>query len=188
MRIVGGTHRGRILASPEGLETRPTSDRVRESVFNVLRHAKWLETRLLDGALALDVFAGTGALGLEALSQGAAEAVFIENAPAAAAACRKNIAALKEESRATLVAADALKPPPRPAGTAPRTLVFLDPPYGKGWGAAALAALAAGGWLAPGAVAVMEMAKKKPEDLSPGFDLLDERRYGVALVRFLRAP
>jgi len=187
MRIVGGLHRGRSLASPEGRSTRPTSDRARESAFNILKHAKWLDFPALEGALVLDAFAGTGALGLEALSQGAAHAVFIENDRAAARACAHNIDMLKETARALLMTGDALRPPPRPAGIAPRTLVFLDPPYGKAWGVAALSALKDNGWLAQGAVAVMEMAKKQPEAMPLGFTPCDERIYGVALIRFLRA-
>jgi 16S rRNA (guanine966-N2)-methyltransferase len=186
MRIVGGTYRGKILASPEGMSTRPTSDRARESIFNILRHAKWLESPALEDALVLDVFAGTGALGLEALSQGANHAVFIEKDRAALKACEKNITALKQAECAILMPGDALRPSPRPGGIAPRTLVFLDPPYGKGWGSAALTALTAQGWLADGALCVMEMAKKQPEDVPPGFILHDERAYGVALVRFLQ--
>jgi 16S rRNA (guanine966-N2)-methyltransferase len=187
MRIVGGAHRGRALTSPEGRSTRPTADRTRESVFNILRHAGWLDSPVLEDAAVLDAFAGTGALGLEALSQGAAHAVFIENDRAALRACTANIAALKEEARARIIPADTLRPPARPDNVAARTLVFLDPPYGKGWGNQALGALRAAGWLAPGTVAVMEMAKKQPEEIPPGFTLCDERIYGVALVRFLRA-
>jgi 16S rRNA (guanine966-N2)-methyltransferase len=185
MRIVGGSHRGRILESPEGMGTRPTSDRARESVFNVLRHAKWLPGDVLDGAMVADIFAGTGALGLEALSQGAAHAVFIEQDRKASAVCRKNITNLKEEGQSLLLAADALAPPPRPADLAPRTLVFLDPPYGKDMGAQALEALVRRDWLAPQAVCVLEMSKKQQEKMPDGFKLEDERAYGIALIRFM---
>jgi 16S rRNA (guanine966-N2)-methyltransferase len=178
MRIVGGEHRGRALAAPEGLCTRPTSDRVRESVFNVLQHAKWLDAALPEDAHVLDVFAGTGALGLEALSRGASGVVFMENDRAALGALRKNIETLGVTAK--VLACDALAPP---EGT-PCGLVFLDPPYGKGLSMRALVALADKGWLAPDAVCVMEMSKKAPEDFPAGFTLKDERRYGVALVRF----
>ncbi len=181
MRITAGTHRGRRLISPEGKTTRPTSDRVRESVFNILRHGKWHDG-VLDGAVVLDAFAGTGALGLEALSQGADYAVFMEKDRMAARTCRENIEALGESARTRLIIGDATAPP---AVAKPATLVFLDPPYGKGLAAAALKALAAQGWLAPGAVCVVEMAKKEPEETPAGFTQHDERAYGVALVRFL---
>lgn len=186
MRIVSGLHRGRPLQSPPGRQTRPTSDRARESLFNVLAHARWLDADAVAEAFVLDAFAGTGALGFEALSRGAADAVFFETDPAALAACRANAATLREGPRSAILKADALNPPPRNASLAPRTLVFLDPPYGKGWGAAALLGLSAADWLAPRALCVLEMSKKAPEDPPSGFALLDERRYGIALVRFLR--
>lgn len=185
MRIVGGEFRGRGLLSPKGLATRPTSDRVRESIFNILNHAKWLENDALEDSAVLDAFAGTGALGLEALSQGAAHAVFIEQDRQAARTCQDNIEAFGISGKALLLRHDAAAPPHRLPQLAPRNLVFLDPPYGKGLGAKALLALAEKGWLAENAVCVMEMAKKQPEDPPAGFVLHDERAYGVALVRFM---
>lgn len=185
MRIVGGQFRGKNLLSPDGMETRPTSDRAREAIFNILHHAKWRKTDLLENAAVMDVFAGTGALGLEALSQGAAHAVFVEQSAAAAKTCQANIDAMKFGDRTLLMRSDALKITSRPASLAPRSLVFLDPPYGKGWGAQALTQLAAKDWLAPGAVCLLEMAKKQPEMPPAGFAQVDERSYGVALVRFL---
>lgn len=187
MRIVAGTHRGRTLASPQGKNTRPTSDRVRESLFNILAHAKWHESSALDDALVLDAFAGTGALGLEALSRGAANAVFMEKDRAAHDICRQNINTLSESARSTTLICDALAPPPRPETIAPRSLVFLDPPYGKGWGSESLQALTAKNWLAPKATIIMEMAKKQREDIPQGFTLHDERSWGIACVLFLRA-
>jgi 16S rRNA (guanine966-N2)-methyltransferase len=184
IRITGGTHRGRLLQTPKGKNTRPTSDRARQSVFNILRHASW-HGGILEDATVLDVFAGTGALGLEALSQGASHAAFIESAPAALQACRQNIETLKEEGRTAVFAFDATHPPARPPHIAARTLVFLDPPYGGNLGAAALAALAEKGWLAENAVCVMEMSKKAPETIPPGFTLKDERAYGIAKILFL---
>lgn len=183
MRITGGIHKGRGLAAPKGKNTRPTSDRTRESVFNILRHGSWHDGAL-DDALVLDVFAGTGALGLEALSQGARHAAFIERDYAALAACRDNIGAMDETARTSLFTFDAIKPPARPLYIEPRTLVFLDPPYGKDLGAAALQALSDGDWLAAGAVGVLEMSKKAPETLPPGFVLQDTRTYGLAQVAF----
>lgn len=187
MRITGGLHRGRPLHTPEGRETRPTSDRARESIFNILRHAKW-HGGVLEEAAVLDAFAGTGALGLEALSQGAAHAVFIELDRTAAALCQSNIDLLKETPRALVLRQDACRPTPRPANIAPRTLVFLDPPYGKNMASEALKNLAAQGWLKEGAVCVMETAKKMPETLPDGFTLADERTYGIALIQFLTRP
>lgn len=185
MRIVGGEYRGKALSSPEGLKTRPTSDRARQAIFNILEHGGWCPRPLPDDARVLDVFAGTGAMGLEALSRGAASAVFIENNRAAQQACRQNIAAIKAAARATLQSFDALHPPSLSAGLVPCDLVFLDPPYGQNLGSTALEALDAQGWIAAGAVVVMEMAKKQPEPLPEHFTLADTRHYGVAEVRFL---
>jgi len=164
--------------------TRPTSDRAREAVFNILHHAKWRKTDILENARVADVFAGTGALGLEALSQGAAEAVFIEKDAAAARTCQANIDAMKLGDRARLLKTDALTLALRPATIAARNLVFLDPPYGMGWGGQALRQLAEKDWLEPGAVCLLEMAKKQQEAPPAGFGQVDERSYGVALVRF----
>jgi len=183
MRITGGLHRGRPLKAPEGLSTRPTSDRARLSIFNILLHAAFGN---LEDALILDVFAGTGAMGLEALSQGGAHAVFMEQNLAAMRACRENISTLKEESRTHLITCDALLPPPRPAQIKPRTLVFLDPPYGKNLGVAALAALDKKGWLDPDALIVLEMSKKAPEPIGEDFSVIDERTYGIARIVFLK--
>lgn len=188
MRIVGGKHRGRALQAPAGLDTRPTSDRVRESVFNILRHGKWHDG-ILEGALVMDVFAGTGALGLEALSQGAVHAVFVERDRKAIEACRQNIAAMGEEAVSLVMASDALALPSKPLNLPPRTLIFLDPPYGKNMGGEALAHLLVGGWLAAGAVCVLEMSKKAPEEKIPdAFKVTDERTYGIAQVLFLMKP
>lgn len=185
MRIVGGQFRAKNLISPSGLATRPTSDRARQAVFNILEHASWRPFSLPEDSHVLDVFAGTGALGLESLSRGASDAVFIEQAPDALKALRMNIDSLKLGPRTQVLRLDAQKPPPRPAATAPRNLVFLDPPYGLNLGLAALNAFCAQGWIADKAVCVMEMAKKQPEPLPDGFTLADTRHYGVAEVRFL---
>lgn len=184
MRITGGIHRGRPLLAPSGKNTRPTSDRARESIFNILRHGGW-HNGVLDDARVMDVFAGTGALGLEALSQGALHAVFIEREYAAVSFCKDNIKALNEGEHTAIFTFDALNPPPRPMYIEPRTLVFLDPPYGKNLGAEALQALVEKDWLAEGAVCVMEMSKKAPETVPAGFTLQDERIYGLAKVQFL---
>ncbi len=207
MRIVAGRHRGRRLEAPAGMAVRPTADRTREAMFNILTQGKlpWRapvgergaegqdapghdsERRgnPLAGARALDAFAGTGALGLEALSRGAAFVTFMENQAAALTACRNNIALLEETARSQALRCDVLRPPPAPA---PCDLVLMDPPYNQGLAAPALAALEAAGWLAPGALAVVELMAKEPLALPEGFEALDERKYGKARLVFLRAP
>ncbi len=184
MRIIGGIHRGRPLLAPKGRNTRPTSDRARESVFNILNHGSW-HHGVLEDAMVLDVFAGTGALGLEALSQGAKHAAFIEREHPAIEFCKKNINALKETERTSVMTFDATDPISRPLYLQHRNLVFLDPPYGKYLGAEALKALVQKDWLKEGAVCVMEMSRKIPEIIPAGFSLQDERIYGIAKVQFL---
>ena len=212
MRIVAGRHRGRRLEAPAGMALRPTADRTREALFNILTQGKlpWrapvggqgaeglnaegqdaegqgAERRgnPLAGARALDAFAGTGALGLEALSRGAAFVTFMENQAAALAACRNNIALLEETARSQALRCDVLRPPPAPA---PCDLVLMDPPYNQGLAAPALAALEAAGWLAPGALGVIELMAAEPFALPEGFEALDERKYGKARLVVLRAP
>lgn len=184
MRITGGIHRGRPLTAPKGKNTRPTSDRARQSIFNILRHGGW-HNGILEDATVLDVFAGTGALGLEALSQGGKHAAFIEREHPAVEFCQSNIEALKEEERTKVFTFDAVNPIPRPLYIEARSLVFLDPPYGKYLGAEALKGLVDKGWLKEGAVCVMEMSRKVPEILPAGFIPRDERIYGLAQVVFL---
>ena len=154
MRIVGGAWRGRGLVAPAGAGTRPTADRVRQAVFDRLMHAPWA-AGLVAGASVLDVFAGTGALGLEALSRGAGTAVFMERERGALAALRANIAACGAGARAMVVAGDVLRPPAgRGCG-----LVFMDPPYGLGLVGPAVAALGGSGWLEAGALVVVEVGR-----------------------------
>jgi 16S rRNA (guanine966-N2)-methyltransferase len=195
MRIVGGIHKGRRLAVPPGRDIRPTADRAREAVFNILAHGRLgagavspvVGRPVIGGAVVLDAFCGTGAMGLEALSRGAARAVFIDNEPAALAAARANIAALGEGARSRIIAADATRPLPRPRDVPPATLAFFDPPYAARAGAAALSAFAAEGWLAPGALCLLEEAARGPESTPPdGFTAIDVRRYGAARLLFLR--
>jgi len=184
VRIIAGSHRGRALTAPPGNDVRPTSDRAREALFNILAHGKFAAAGpAYAGARVLDAFAGTGAFGLEALSRGAGEVVFIENDRAALATLRANIAALGEEKHARIVSADATAPPRAPAAAA---LAFLDPPYGKGLAVPALGALAKAGWLADGALCIIEMAARERIEPPPGFASLDERRYGAARLVFLR--
>jgi 16S rRNA (guanine966-N2)-methyltransferase len=183
MRIIAGKHRGRPLIAPVGEAVRPTSDRAREALFNILAHGTLAASGpAYAGARVLDGFAGTGAFGLEALSRGATSAVFIENSRAALAALRQNIAALGETARTQIVTGDATAPP---RALAPCDLVFLDPPYREKLGGKALAALAAAGWLAPEALAIIEVAAKEPLETPPGFTVIDERRYGAARLVFL---
>jgi 16S rRNA (guanine966-N2)-methyltransferase len=184
MRIVGGRLKGRALVTPQGAATRPTSDRARESLFNVLEHAPW--SRGLDGARALDLFAGSGALGLEALSRGAAFCLFVETDAAARGAIRQNIEALALFGVTRIHRRDAIDLGHKPAGlAAPFDLVFLDPPYRMGLGEKALAKLKPGGWISDDALIVFECAAEERPEL-PAFETLDERTWGAARVLFLR--
>lgn len=184
MRIVGGTARGAALAAigrgDPAAHLRPTADRVRESLFNVLIQGRHGD--LVTGARVLDLFAGTGAMAFEALSRDAADAVLVENGRAAQALIRANLAKLRMADRARLLPVDARRLPRAPA---PVTLIFLDPPYGAGLGAPALASAASGGWIAPGACVVWEEAA--PQLPPEGFAAIDARRYGAAHVTILRA-
>jgi 16S rRNA (guanine966-N2)-methyltransferase len=184
LRVVGGIHRGRRLVVPPGDAVRPTSDRAREALFNILSHGGFAAEGLpFAGRPVLDAFAGTGALGLEALSRGASAAVFIENGREARAALRRNVRALDEEDRTHIVAGDATRPPRAAVACA---VVFLDPPYGSTLEASALPALAAAGWLAPAALVIVELAAAEGWSPLSGFALLDERVYGAARLIFLR--
>jgi 16S rRNA (guanine966-N2)-methyltransferase len=138
-------------------------------------------------ACVLDVFAGTGALGLEALSRGASEAVFVDQSADALSCCQKNIAALKMHERAATLRADGAKLPSRPVHVPPRNLVFLDPPYKAGLGAACLASLKDKGWLAAGALCVFETSSAAPEKMPDGYTAIDARDYGAARVLFFRS-
>ncbi|GBQ81307.1 N-6 adenine-specific DNA methylase [Gluconacetobacter johannae DSM 13595] len=185
MRIVAGTRRGRALAAPPGRTTRPTADRVRQALFDMLLHAPWAGTDAVVGARVLDGFAGTGALGLEALSRGAAHCTFFETDRAALAALRANVAACRAEAAATVRAIDVTRPPPAGADGA-CGLVFLDPPYGQGLPARALQALGRAGWIAPGALIVVETAADEEVPAGAG-PLLAERRHGAARLSIWRA-
>ncbi len=180
MRIIGGDWRGRRLADvgagDRAAHLRPTSDRVREAIFNLLAHGP--AGNPVPGARVLDLFAGTGALGLEALSRGAASATFVERGHAALALLRANVAALRAEAQ--ILATDATR---LGRGEA-HGLCFCDPPYGSGLGEAALTRAAAAGWLADDAAVVWEdgAALSPP----PGFDLIDRRAYGGTVVHLMR--
>ena len=189
MRIVAGAYRGRALVTPEGQGTRPTSDRAREALFNVLEHAPWSSG--VRDLRVMDLFAGSGALGLEALSRGAAFCLFVETDAAARGAIRDNIEALGAKGelfgRTRVHRRDATDLGQRPGADGPAfDLAFLDPPYAKGLGEKALAQLVGGGWLAEGALVVFERGADEAELDAPGFERLDDRRYGAARVFFLR--
>lgn len=180
MRIVAGRHKGRQLAAPVGLNTRPTSDRARQALFNILSHGP----PDLREARVLDVFAGSGALGLEALSRGAAHASFIENDRTALRALADNIAKLGVAAQAAVLAVDAVRPP---AAAAACDFIFMDPPYGSGRAQTALIVLAEKGWLQAEGLIVVEVAAAEPfESPLADWSIADERRYGAARLVFLR--
>lgn len=181
MRIVTGRHRGRRLATPTDRSIRPTSDRIREAIFDILTHR--LFAGRFDGAMVLDVFAGTGAMGFEALSRGAARASFLDSEAAAIRLIEQNARHLGETAAVLVLRREASKPGKAPV---PHDLVFADPPYRSGLAPAALAALAAERWLAPGALIVMELASDETPEPPDGFTAVDRRRYGGTTVHFWR--
>ena len=184
MRIVGGRHRGRRLYAPPGDAVRPTSDRAREALFDILSHGDFAAEGVpFAEEVVLDAFAGTGALGLEALSRGAARAVFFEQNRVALAALRRNVASLGEGDRAQILPYDATRPPRAALQCA---VAFIDPPYRSGLAVPALEAIDATGWLTPDALAVIEIRAREEFYLPAGFTRLDERIYGAARIVFLR--
>lgn len=182
MRIVAGAWRGRTLTAPQGAATRPTADRVRQALFDMLLHAHWGGREAIEGVRVLDVFAGTGAFGLEALSRGVAHATFIEHDRVALAALRANIAACRAQDRCTVLAIDALAVPPGEAAS----LVFLDPPYRHDLVPRAIARLRAAGRVAPGSLLIAETAREEPPPTSA--PLLAERAHGAARISIWREP
>ena len=186
MRIVAGRLKGRNIIAPLGQGTRPTSDRARQAVFNVLEHAVWAEP--IQGARVIDLFAGSGALGFEAISRGADFCLFVETDEDARGAIRDNIEAfgLFGATRVHRRSATDLGGRPGSAGEG-FDLAFLDPPYGKGLAEPALAGLLSGDWLASGAIVMLERGSDEPEIETPGYRRLDVRDYGAARVLFLTA-
>ena len=183
MRIVGGQFRGRAIAAPGDQSTRPTSDKVRESIFNILAHS--IPDFAIEGTRVLDLFAGTGALGLEALSRGASYCLFVEEGAEARALIRRNVEAFALTGITKIFRRDATSL--GPAGSqSPFSLVFLDPPYGKGLAEGALAAAVGGGWLIPGAIAVIEERKGASLALPSQFAEQDRRSWGDTQVLFAR--
>jgi 16S rRNA (guanine966-N2)-methyltransferase len=202
MRIVAGEWRGRRLVAPPGSTTRPTADRVRQAVFDILMHAEWAGRAAIDGAAVIDVFAGTGALGLEALSRGAASACFIESDAVALKALRANVIACRAGERAEILAVDVLKVAAiqpavmamvrqaSPGSSSPRpdpaaSLVFLDPPYGQTLVPRALTRLRDVGRIRPDALIIAEIGRDEP--WRPDQPLLAERQHGAATVLMFRA-
>ncbi len=183
MRIVAGRLRGRALASPTDQAVRPTSDRTRQAVFNILAHGA--AAVALDGVRVIDLFAGTGALGLEAISRGAAYALFVEESAEARGLIRDNVEALGLTGCTRIFRRDA-------TGLGPASqmgqfgLAFLDPPYGKGLADMALVSLQMGGWLTPNAMVVVEEREGVKVAIPPALSLQDLRIYGDTQVQFLR--
>jgi len=181
MRIVAGKFRGKQLLSPPDDSIRPTSDRARESIFNILASRMGPH---LDGVRVIDLFAGTGALGLEALSRGATNVIFVDTGADARGLIRDHIEAFGAGGVTKLLRRDATDL--GPAGTMGGIgLAFLDPPYGKGLGEKALVELREGKWLAPGAVVVLEEASEVAVELPEGFTLEDRREYGAGAMHIL---
>ena len=183
MRVVGGRLRGRAIVAPVHAGTRPTSDRVRESIFNILAHGT--HGFAIEGANVLDLFAGTGALGLEALSRGAKFCMFVDDDADARGIIRENVEAFGLTGVTKIFRRDAtdLGAASRHAGF---TLIFADPPYGHGLGERALRSAAAGGWLAPGALAVVEERRGAIAGLPDGYTRIDARSWGDTEVVFAR--
>lgn len=182
MRIVAGEFRGRALASPKSSQIRPTSDRTRESLFNILAHS---HPKLIEGARVLDLFSGTGALGIEALSRGARFCLFVEQSTEGRGLLRENIDALGLEGRTKIFRRDATDL--GPAGNiGPFDLVFADPPYGKGLGERALECAVREGWLAPGAILILEENAAAQPAFAQGIEVVDTRAFGDTVIRILR--
>lgn len=182
MRVIGGKWRGRSLTTPSGRDIRPTGDRVREAIFNIVEHGRHTKGggSPIPGAVVLDGFAGTGAMGIEALSRGATKAYFIEKERASLTVLEANLADCG--ASAVVKKADCLAPPP---ATEACGLVFLDPPYGQDLAVPALTALTDAGWIGDGALCIVEIGRKDRFDAPDGVEVLDDRRYGAARVILL---
>ena len=186
MRIVAGSLKGRAILAPEGQNTRPTSDRARQAIFNVLEHASWADG--LHEARVMDIYAGSGALGFEAISRGAAFALFVEIDDGARGVIRENMDAYGLFGRARVHRRSAIDLGERPGSVGEAfDLAFLDPPYAKGLGEQTLQRLREGQWLKPGAIVVFERGSDEPDIDTPGYERLDTRDYGAARVLFLRS-
>lgn len=185
MRIVGGEFKGRRLIAPEGRDVRPTSDRVRESVFNVLEHSSFSPG--IKDASVIDIFAGTGALGLEALSRGASAITFVEYDDRSRAAIIKNAGTLGKARAIHVLRLDATRlPPPPRAAKCPATLAFLDAPYDQEISGPTLLALQGRGWINGDTLCIVETPSKLEFDAPRGFETLDQRKYGAAMISFVK--
>lgn len=185
MRIVGGEFRGKKLVLPSDKRIRPTSDRTREALFNILGHDphfRWNDVALPAGARVLDIFAGTGALGFEALSRGADHVTFLDNHPDSLKLLRQNAQAFGAQRQVDILSRDGSSPG---LASVPYDLVLMDPPYNLGLAKVCLAALAVGNWLHPRSVVVIELAAKEVFDCPDGFENFKERKYGAARLVFL---
>jgi 16S rRNA (guanine966-N2)-methyltransferase len=185
MRVTGGRLRGRAIAAPRGRTTRPTSDRARESLFSIVRHGLGCD---FTGQTVIDLFAGSGALGFEALSRGAERALFVEKSQAALTCLRDNAESLDMAGRVVILRLDAARLAGPPDEFAPAALAFLDPPYAKGLIEPALIGLAEKGWLAAGALCIAEMGRAETFSPPTGFEQMDERERGETRLVFLRFP
>ena len=178
MHIIAGEFRSRKLLLPPATATRPTSGRARGAIFNIIQS---LGKEFIQQALVLDAFAGSGALGLEALSRGAAKATFIESNPGVIKILRQNILNLQVSPRCSVIQADASLPP---KASHPVQLVFLDPPYGQGLEMPCLSALHKLGWISPQSLIILETSKEPAP--TPEFIITDQRRYGAAVISFIK--
>ena len=184
MRIVGGSLKGRRLLAPEGRDVRPTSDRARESIFNILEHSTLAPS--LEGASVIDVFAGTGALGFEAMSRGAKPVTFLDIDDSARACILKNAGTMGQAMSVTVLRLDAtqLPPPPRIA-KCPAAFAFVDAPYGSGATGPALLSMLSRCWIGPDSLCIVETDAKLPFEPPRHFVIEDQRTYGAAMVSFL---
>jgi 16S rRNA (guanine966-N2)-methyltransferase len=184
MRIIGGIHKGRIIAAPQGMKVRPTTDRVRQSMFNVLEHGKFTGIgNPIKGATVLDAFSGTGALAIEALSRGAASATCMDIDQRSLRQIEKNAASLSETQRLQVILSDATNPP---NATSAANLIFLDPPYGFGQVEVALKALSNANWISKNAIVVAETGVKEDLSIIDGFFISDRRQYGKTAITFIQ--
>jgi 16S rRNA (guanine966-N2)-methyltransferase len=187
MRIVGGQFRGKNLEEPDDKRIRPTADRTREALFNILGHGKEYRTSggpLPIGAKVLDVFCGTGALGIEAISRGAAQVTFMDNHRQSLKLAQQNARNLDVQRQISLINRDGTLPG---SGNSAIDLVLMDPPYKMGLAPASLKQLKAGNWLKQDCICVVELAVKEPFEAPDSFEILDERKYGAAKLVFLKS-
>lgn len=180
MRIISGKHRGRRIEAPEGKEVRPTGARTREAIFNILTHGDYGERGVLQGRVA-DIFCGSGAMGLEALSRGAAHVTFVDKNRISLEAVEFNLDQLDETENGKLLRADSSQLPPV---NQPFDMIFLDPPYNTGLGVPSLQTALSGGWINENTAIVLEQSWKEPVKLPDGLIILDDRKYGNSRMIF----